>query len=109
VLAIADTPGRWGETDVGAMGEWVVAAKRWGEASQGFAARATGLATASRDLADRIDARLERGPPPRPDSGLGLAGELRTLAAAIEKGASEQRDDYLQTAATLSSLDAFRS
>jgi hypothetical protein len=105
---MADTPDRWGEADVGAMGAWVVAAKRWGEASQGFAARSTGLATASRDLADRVDARLERGTPPGPDSGLGLALELRALATAIEKGASEQRDDYLETAATLSSLDAFR-
>ncbi len=79
---------------------WVVAANKWGEASQSVVGAAADLALASRSLADAIDLAKPQGQPQR-SPGQSLAGDLRVLGNEVEADTSELRDRFLTTEANL--------
>jgi hypothetical protein len=76
----------------------VVAAKRWGEASQALVAAGTDFAGSSQELARQLDG--DRQPAPGEMDTEDLAVGLGEIAATVEE---EQifRDRYLETAANL--------
>ena len=81
---------------------WVGAANDWSVAAQGVVESSTGLATASRELADVLS--------PNGDSGDGAAGlpvELRRLAENVEADTVELRNRYLATAANIDEFKDF--
>jgi hypothetical protein len=82
---------------------WADAAEVWGKASQNFVGASSGLATASRNAADSLDAEPA---PLLPDGATrrSLVDDLFQLADVIEDQAQELRDDYLATAAALAKL-----
>jgi hypothetical protein len=86
-----------------ALEAWTDAAEVWGKASQNFVGASSGLATASRDAADRLDAEAARL---LPDGATrrSLVADLFQLADVIEEQSEELRDGYLATAATLAEL-----
>jgi hypothetical protein len=87
------------EDEARRMTAWVVSANTWSVASQAIVESATGLATQSRELADRL-----RGN----DAGGGsLPGDLRVLADAVEADSLEMRDRYLATASDIQQFSDF--
>ena len=56
-----------------------------------MAARGTAVATARRDVADRLDAACRRGIGPFPAAGLAIEGRLESWLAEMEAGAVEER------------------
>jgi hypothetical protein len=82
------------------MRMWVVAASRWGQASQTVVGAAANLALASRTLADAIDtSHVDRSPTGRRRQA--LAGDLRGLSDEVEADTEELRDRFLATEANL--------
>ncbi len=81
------------------MRAWVGAANDWSVTAQAVVGSATGLATASRELADLL------APVPGGDGRPPLVGDLRRLAEMVEADSLELRDRYLATAAD---IEAFR-
>ncbi|MDX6637155.1 MAG: hypothetical protein QOJ01_666 [Solirubrobacterales bacterium] len=74
------------EDEARRMTAWVVSANTWSVASQAIVESATGLATQSRELADRLRGN-DAG-----DGGGSLPGDLRVLADAVEADSVEMRD-----------------
>jgi hypothetical protein len=84
------------------MRAWVGAANDWSVSAQAVVESSTGLATASRELADVLS--------PKPGDGDGrppLTGELRRLAEVVESDSLELRDRYLTTAADIEAFSEF--
>jgi hypothetical protein len=84
------------------MHVWVGAAKDWSVAAQRVVESSTGLATASRDLADVLSAPDGAG-----DGTVALPLELRRLAETVEADSAELRNRYLATAAGIDEFKDF--
>ena len=81
---------------------WVGAANDWSVAAQSVVQSSTGLATASRELADVLSANGESG-----DGESALPVELRRLAETVEADSAELRNRYLATAAGIDEFKDF--
>jgi hypothetical protein len=104
---MSDTGAPLSDGEAAQMRAWVVAANRWGVAAQTLVGAASELATASCDLADRLDPGRRSAEDGSSRDGLAsLAGRLRLLADAVEHDSRELREGYLTTAA---SLEEYRS
>ncbi len=104
-LTMGETKAPLSDAEADEMKVWVVAASGWGEAAQAFVGAATELATASRELADRLDRHGSPADQVSTSDGSLPAG-LRLLAAAVEHDTQKLRDEYLATA---TSLEEYRS
>ena len=82
------------------MRRWVVAASRWGQATQSVVGAAADLALASRTLADAIEISDARRVLPL-DPPSALSAELRVLSDEVEADTRELRDRFLSTEANL--------
>jgi len=80
---------------------WVVAASRWGRATQSMVGAASDLALTSRSLADALDISSDGQVQPLDQPDDELAGNLRLLGAEVEADTKELRDRFLATEANL--------
>jgi hypothetical protein len=84
------------------MHVWVGAANDWSVAAQRVVESSTGLATASRELADVLAPNGGNG-----DGEAALPVELRRLAENVESDTAELRNRYLATAANIDEFKDF--
>ena len=90
------------EGEARGMRVWVGAANDWSVAAQSVVESSTGLATASRELADVLSATGEAGA-----GKVALPADLRRLADTVEADAVELRNRYLATAAGIDEFEGF--
>ena len=84
------------------MRVWVTAANDWSVAAQSVVGSATGLATASRELADLLSSNGGET-----DGKALLPEELRRLAELVEADSAELRNRYLATASSIEEFSDF--
>jgi hypothetical protein len=89
------------DADAQALEAWAVAAKAWSEAAQSYVAAAGGLALVSRTLADELHGDGAALGAEVQASRHDLARDLWVLADTVENETEEQRNRYLETAASI--------
>jgi hypothetical protein len=99
---MSDTGAPLSDGQAEAMEAWVFAANGWAEAAQAVVGASTELATASRELSDRLGPkRPQAADRTSRDDIPSLARSLSLLADAVEDDTRQLRDSYLSTAASL--------
>ena len=95
------------DQDAAALGQWVVVANRWAEASQELVAAGGALASCSEELSDSLDgARFPAGG--SDETGLEeLAEGFGVIATDVEEETRMFRDRFLETAANLDQYRQF--